>query len=81
MSNGAVFGSGNGVVVVVRGGALVAGFQLGRGYELSAFDASCADAGLHITDRWSTWDRAPFTSGGDYAVSVASASAISSGSA
>jgi SAM-dependent methyltransferase len=58
---------------VAPGGALVAGFQLGRGYELGAFDMSCTDAGLDITDRWSTWDRAPFTTGGDYAVSVASA--------
>ena len=63
---------------VAPGGALVAGFQLGRGYELSAFDASCAATGLRITDRWSTWDRAPFTPGGDYAVSVAAASAVAS---
>ena len=56
------------------GGALVAGFQLGRGYELTAFDASCTDAGLRITDRWSTWDRAAFSAGDDYAVSVAAAS-------
>ena len=60
---------------VAPGGALVAGFQLGRGYELSAFDASCTDAGLRITDRWSTWGRAPFSPSDDYAVSVASASA------
>ena len=62
---------------VAPGGALVAGFQLGRGYDLDAFDASCADGGLHITNRWSTWDRAPFATGDDYAVSVASASAVS----
>ncbi len=66
---------------VAPGGALVAGFQLGRGYELSAFDASCADAGLRITDRWSTWDRAPFAAGDDYAVSVAADSAVTSISA
>jgi hypothetical protein len=66
---------------VAPGGALVAGFQLGRGYELGEFDTSCAEAGLHITDRWSTWDRAPFAPGGDYAVSVAAVSATTSASA
>jgi SAM-dependent methyltransferase len=66
---------------VAPGGALVAGFQLGRGYELSAFDSSCVEAGLCVTERWSTWDRAPFSPGGDYAVSVAAVSAIPSASA
>src|SRR4051794_10323972 len=61
---------------VAPGGALVAGFQLERGYELGAFDASCAEAGLRITDRWGTWDRAPHGPGDDYAVSVATAPAI-----
>ena len=48
---------------------LVAGFQLGRGYELAEYDAHCRDAGLELTERFGTWDRAPFTNG-DYAVSV-----------
>ena len=48
---------------------LVAGFQLGRGYELADYDAHCRDAGLEPAERFGTWDRAPFTYG-DYAVSV-----------
>jgi len=52
------------------GGRLVTGFQLGRGYALSDYDTACAAAGLDLETRWSTWDRAPFTEGDDYAVSV-----------
>jgi 2-polyprenyl-3-methyl-5-hydroxy-6-metoxy-1,4-benzoquinol methylase len=55
---------------VAPGGALVAGFQLGRGYEITEYDTSCDAAGLHLTERWSTWDRTPFTGDADYAVSV-----------
>ncbi len=51
-------------------GALVCGFQLGSGYELADYDEHCADAGLVLVDRWSTWDRDPFAVGGGYAVSV-----------
>jgi SAM-dependent methyltransferase len=51
------------------GGALVAGFQLDRGYGLGDYDPACAAAGLALADRWATWDRAPFDQGG-YAVSV-----------
>jgi SAM-dependent methyltransferase len=54
---------------VAPAGALVAGFQLGRGYELDAYDAHCAEAGLVLVDRYSTWARGAFA-GGDYAVSV-----------
>ena len=54
---------------VASGGALVAGFQLGDGYSLAQYDASCAVAGLAPTERWSSWDREPFA-GGSYAVSV-----------
>jgi len=50
-------------------GALVAGFQLGRGYALAEHDAHCADAGLVLVERFATWDRQPFAAG-DYAVSV-----------
>ncbi len=50
-------------------GALVAGFQLGRGYDLAAYDEHCAAAGLALAERFATWDREPFSSG-DYAVSV-----------
>ncbi len=53
------------------GGRLVAGFQLLPGrLDLAEYDMLAARAGLHLADRWSTWDRDPFRSGGDYAVSV-----------
>jgi SAM-dependent methyltransferase len=52
------------------GGRLVAGFQLGRGYELAEYDAHCEAAGLELAARFATWDRAPFVAGGDYAVSI-----------
>jgi 2-polyprenyl-3-methyl-5-hydroxy-6-metoxy-1,4-benzoquinol methylase len=52
------------------GGALVAGFQLGRGYSLDEFDEHCTAAGLTLAERYAGWAREPFDSGGDYAVSV-----------
>ena len=52
------------------GGALVAGFQLGRGYSLDDYDAHAAAAGLGLAERYATWDREPYGTGGDYAVSV-----------
>lgn len=52
------------------GGALVAGFQLGRSYSVADYDAHCAAAGLVLAERWATWDRRPFEPSGDYAVSV-----------
>lgn len=52
------------------GGILVSGFQLGRGYDLGAYDAHCTDAGLSLVERWSTWDRVAFRADGGYAVSV-----------
>ncbi len=55
---------------VEPGGRLVAGFSLDRGYGVEDYDQHAADAGLVLEDRWSTWDRAPFTEGADYAVSV-----------
>jgi SAM-dependent methyltransferase len=51
------------------GGALVAGFQLGRGYSLDAYDEQCAAAGFLLAERYAGWAREPFGSG-DYAVSV-----------
>jgi len=50
-------------------GALVAGFQLDGQLDLATYDGVCADAGLSLADRWSTWDRVAFTDGA-YAVSV-----------
>ncbi len=52
------------------GGTLVAGFQLGRGYSHADYDAHCAAAGLALADRFATWERNPFVTGGGYAVSV-----------
>lgn len=52
------------------GGALIAGFQLDRGYALQAYDHDCRTSGLELVERWATWDREPFTTGGNYAVSV-----------
>lgn len=53
------------------GGHLLAGFQLGRGYDLSGYDGDCAEAGLRLVQRWSTWDGGPFDpASGDYAVSL-----------
>jgi SAM-dependent methyltransferase len=51
---------------VSPGGRLIAGFQLRRGYELSHYDADCAAAGLELDARYSTWEGAPWKSGGDY---------------
>ncbi len=55
---------------VDRGGALITGFQLGRGYELDSYDAACDAAGLTLTQRFSTWAAEPYGPGADYAVSV-----------
>ncbi len=55
---------------VRQGGAVVAGFQLGRGYDIDRYDADCAAAGLIPEARYSTWDAAPWRRGGNYAVSV-----------
>jgi hypothetical protein len=49
---------------------LVAGFQLGRGYELTDFDRAVEREAAHVTERWSTWDREPFAPTDGYAVSV-----------
>lgn len=59
-----------GVAAHVRpGGRLVAGFSLGRGYTLDAYDAQCAAAGLALEARYGAWEREPYA-GGQYAVSV-----------
>ena len=55
---------------VAPGGALVAGFQLGRGYDLADHERACAGAGLEAADRWATWDRAPWPGDGTYVVAV-----------
>jgi SAM-dependent methyltransferase len=55
---------------VAPGGLLVAGFSLDRGYDCDAYDAHAAAAGLTLAERFATWDRQTWVSGGDYAVSV-----------
>jgi SAM-dependent methyltransferase len=55
---------------VEPGGHLIAGFQLGRSFGVDEYDAAAADAGLERVDRFSTWEGAAWTAGGDYAVSV-----------
>ena len=51
-------------------GALVAGFQLGRGYDLATYDRHCAGAGLELAGRFATWDGEAWPGVGSYAVSV-----------
>jgi hypothetical protein len=55
---------------VAGGGALVAGFELGRGYGLDDYDSVCRAIGLGLADRWATWDRQSCHEGNGYAVSV-----------
>ncbi len=55
---------------VVPGGAMIIGFSLGRGYEISDFDASWRTAGLELEARWSTWDRDAFVDSSDYALTL-----------
>jgi 2-polyprenyl-3-methyl-5-hydroxy-6-metoxy-1,4-benzoquinol methylase len=55
---------------VKPGGLLVAGFSLGRSYTTAAYDDHAAAVQLSLVERWSTWDRQPFTAASDYAVSV-----------
>jgi 2-polyprenyl-3-methyl-5-hydroxy-6-metoxy-1,4-benzoquinol methylase len=53
------------------GGLLVAGFQVQPGgFDPVALDAAAGAAGLELVDRWSTWDRAPWSPTAGYQVSV-----------
>jgi SAM-dependent methyltransferase len=52
-------------------GLLVAGFQLVRGrLSLERYDEIAMNAGLALTERWSTWERDAYTNSDGYAVSV-----------
>ena len=52
-------------------GFLVAGFQLiPGGVTLEQYDTFARSAGLELVERWATWDRRPWSSTSDYAVSV-----------
>lgn len=56
---------------LVPDGLLVAGFQLRpERISLAGYDRCCADAGLELVERWSTWDRRPWSTEDDYVVSV-----------
>jgi SAM-dependent methyltransferase len=55
---------------IVAGGALVAGFELGRGYDIDQYDADCRAAGLASEARFATWDATPWQPGANYAVSI-----------
>lgn len=56
---------------LLPGGLLVAGFSIeSDGYTLTEWDAHCAASGLTLEARYATWNREPFTDGGDYHVSI-----------
>ena len=56
---------------LASGGRLVSGYSLRPGgFTVAAHDDVAGRAGLVLEDRWSTWDRQPFTPRSDYAVSV-----------
>ncbi len=56
---------------VPAGGLVVAGFQVQPGgYHPDQLDRDADAAGLDLVDRWSTWDREPWSPGGGYQVSV-----------
>jgi SAM-dependent methyltransferase len=53
------------------GGHLIAGYSLQPGgFGSSEHDRLSEEVGLTLEDRWSTWDRRPFTQPAGYAVSV-----------
>jgi SAM-dependent methyltransferase len=55
------------------GGLLVAGFQRRWGdvtLDYEDYDRLADQAGLDLHERWATWDRQPWQTGGEYAVSV-----------
>jgi SAM-dependent methyltransferase len=56
---------------LVEGGLLVAGFSLRpESLDLAAYDRLAAAAGMTLHERFSTWERSPFDSRSDYAVSI-----------
>lgn len=52
------------------GGLVIAGFQLTGRLSLAEYDRAAAIAGLTPVERFATWERAPFVTGGDYVVVV-----------
>jgi SAM-dependent methyltransferase len=56
---------------LANGGRLVAGFSLRPGQlDTEEFDRLVTSAGLSLSERWSTWDRAPWRPDADYQLSV-----------
>ena len=55
---------------VTVGGLLVAGFELGRGYDVDQYDLDCMAAGLTVDSRYASWDATPWHPGAGYAVTV-----------
>lgn len=58
---------------VADDGVLIAGFQLDRpdrAYSVAAYDTALAAAGHEVAERFSTWDRDPWTTESTYAVTV-----------
>jgi SAM-dependent methyltransferase len=55
---------------LAAGGALVAGFQLARGYDVATYDEHCRRSDLELAGRWATWDGEPWPGDGSYVVSV-----------
>ena len=49
---------------------IAVGFGLDRGYSLDAFDADVALAGLHLENRFATWDLRGWTPLAAFAVSL-----------
>jgi SAM-dependent methyltransferase len=56
---------------LVKGGLLVAGFQLIDGeLGLEEYDRAAQEIGLYLVERWATWDRHTWNASAAYAVSV-----------
>ena len=54
-----------------RPGIVIAGFSLRPGgLGVAEYDQLAREAGLHLAERWSTWDRSVFADDDTYAVSV-----------
>jgi len=55
---------------VVPDGVVVVGFGTDRGYSLDDFDEDVRIAGLHLEQRFATWDLRPWSETSDFTVSV-----------
>ena len=55
---------------VSPGGRLIAGFQLGRGLDVAAYEEAASNAGMTAAEHWSSWNGDAATADSDYAVLV-----------